>query len=144
MENLPFETEIRHKRNPGLSHHYSRFLSCLIPLNWALAISNLEKGKMKEKDYKLNLSLLKEEVKKLEEPNFINVDEWYLSGEPLNGVSTGYAIEDQCARKLIHYIGLKHGLLVLCPNDAIGIDVKSNNMIGSYIKSDYGKLQIKP
>ena len=59
-------------------------------------------------------------------------------------MSIGYTIDDQCARKLIHYIGLKHGLLVLCPNDVIDIDVKSNKILGSFIRSDYGKLQIKP
>jgi len=99
---------------------------------------------MKEKDYKSNLLLLKEEVKHLHEPYFINVDEWCLCGEPLNGVTIGYAIEDQCARKLIHYIGLKNKLLILCPNDVVDIDVKDNKILGSFIRSDYGKLQIKP
>ena len=99
---------------------------------------------MKEKDYKSNLALFKKEVKNLQEPYFIDVDEWYLCGEPLNGVSIGYTIDDHCAGKLIHYIGLKHGLLVLCPNDVIDIDVKSNKILGSFIRSDYGKLQIKP
>ncbi len=42
MENLRFETEIRHKRNPGLSHHYSRFPSYLIPLNWSLYLRNMK------------------------------------------------------------------------------------------------------
>jgi len=99
---------------------------------------------MKEKDYKSNLLLLKEEVKHLHEPYFIYVDEWCLCGEPLNGVTIGYSIEDQCARKLIHYIGLKHELLILCPNDVIDIDVKGGKILGSFIRSDYGKLQIKP
>ena len=99
---------------------------------------------MKEKDYKSNLSLFKEEVKHLHEPYFVNVDEWYLCDEPLNGVKIGYTIDDQCARKLIHYIGLKHELLVLCPNDVIDIDVKDDKILGSFIRSDYGKLQIKP
>ena len=99
---------------------------------------------MKEKNYKRSLLLFKTEVNHLQEPSFINVDEWCLSGEPLNGVATGYKIEDQCARKLIHYIGLKHGLLVLCPNDVIDIDVKGGKPVGSFIRSDFGKLQIKP
>jgi hypothetical protein len=98
---------------------------------------------MKEKNYKLNLLRFKEEVKLLEEPYFINIDEWCLSGEPLNGVTIGHTIEDQCARKLIHYIGLKHELLILCPNDVIDIDVKDDKIVGSFIRSDYGKLQIK-
>lgn len=99
---------------------------------------------MKEKDYKSNLILLKKEVNHLHEPYFINVEEWCLYGEPLNGVTIGYTIEDPCARKLIHYIGLKHELLILCPNDDIGIDVKDGKIQGSFIRSDYGKLQIKP
>jgi hypothetical protein len=98
---------------------------------------------MKEKDYKSHLSVFKEEVKRLHEPYFINVDKWHLCGEPLNGVMIGYAIDDQCARKLIHYIGLKHGLLILCPNDVIDIDVKDGKILGSFIRTDYGKLQIK-
>ncbi len=99
---------------------------------------------MEEKDYNSNFAVFKEEVKHLHEPCFNNVDEWYLSGEPLNGVSIGYAISDQCSRKLIHYIGLKHGLLILCPNDVIDIDVKGDKIVGSFIRSDFGKLQIKP
>ncbi len=98
---------------------------------------------MIEKNYKPNLLLFKAEVNHLHEPSFINVDEWCLSGEPLNGVVTGYTIEDQCARKLIHYIGLKHGLLVLCPNDIIDIDVDKGIPVGSFIRSDFGILQIK-
>ena len=99
---------------------------------------------MKEKNYEPSLLLFKAEVNHLQEPSFINVDEWCLSGEPLNGVAIGYKIEDQCARRLIHYIGLKHGLLVLCPNDIIDIDVKGDKPVGSFIRSDFGKLQIKP
>ena len=99
---------------------------------------------MKEKDYKSNLLLFKEEVKHLSEPYFVNVDEWYLSGEPLNGVTIEYTIDDQCVRKLIHYVGLKHELLVLCPNDVIDIDVKGDKIVGSFIRSDFGKLPIKP
>ena len=99
---------------------------------------------MIEKYYKSNLLLLKEEVKHLNDPYFIDVDKWCLCGEPLNWVTIGYTIEDQCARKLIHYIGLKHELLILCPNDVIDIDVKDRKILGSFIKSDYGNLQIKP
>ena len=99
---------------------------------------------MKERDFKPNFILFKEEVKHLNEPYFANVDEWHLSGEPLNGVTIEYKIKDQCARKLIHYIGLKHELLILCPNDVIDIDVKDDKIVGSFIRSDFGKLQIKP
>ena len=99
---------------------------------------------MKERDYKSNLALFKKEARNLQEPCFRDVDEWYLCGEPLNGVSIGHTVDDRCARKLIHYLGLKHGLLVLCPNDVIDIDVESSTILGSFIRSDSGKLQIKP
>ncbi len=99
---------------------------------------------MEEKNYRPNLLLFKAEVNHQQEPWFTNVDGSFLCGEPLNGVALGYTIEDPCARKLIHYIGLKHELLVLCPNDIIDIDVKEGRIVGSFIRSDFGKLQIKP
>jgi len=99
---------------------------------------------MKEKDFKPNFILFQEEVKQIHEPCFIHIDQWCLCGEPLNGVEIGYTIDAHCARKLLHYIGLKHGLLVLCPNDVIDIDVKDDKIIGSFIRSNCGKLRIKP
>lgn len=97
----------------------------------------------KKTDHKFKLELFKKEVKELNEPYFIDVDDWYLDDELQNGVIIGYTIDDQCARKLIHYIGLKHGLLPLCPNDGLDIDTKDGKILGSFIRSDYGKLRIK-
>ena len=99
---------------------------------------------MKEKDYKSHLATFKQEVKQLHEQIFVDGDKGYGCDEPLNGVEIGYAIEDQCARKLIHYVGLKHGLLVFCPNDVVDLDVRDGKMFGSIIRTDFCKLRIKP
>ncbi len=99
---------------------------------------------MEKEDYESNLSLFKEEVEHLHETCFSNVDGWYLGGEPLNGVAVGYTIDGSLARKLIHYIGLKHELLVLCPNDVVDIDVKDGKILGSFIRTHCGRLRIKP
>lgn len=98
---------------------------------------------MKENDYKHSLKLFKNEIKALNEQAFVNIDRWHLSGEPLNGVSVEF-IEESCARKLLHYVGLKHGLLPLCPNDLVDLEVKEDKIIGSIIRSDFSVLKIKP
>ena len=99
---------------------------------------------MKEKTYEARLELFKEEIKSLNEQAFINVDRWYLCGEPLNGVETGYTIENPCARKLLHYVGLKHELLPLCPNEVVDLNIKEGKILGSIVKVNFGKLRIKP
>ena len=99
---------------------------------------------MKEKNYESRLDIFKKEVKSLKEQAFINVDQWYLCGEPLNGVEIGYLIADPCARKLLHYVGLKHELLPLCPNEVVDLDVKEGKILGSIVRVNFGKLRIKP
>ncbi len=98
---------------------------------------------MKNNDYKHSLKLFKKEIKELNEQAFVNFEQWHLSGEPLNGVSVEF-IQDSCARKLLHYVALKHGLLALCPNDLVDIEVKKDKITGSIIRSDFGVLKIKP
>ncbi len=99
---------------------------------------------MKEKNYEPHLELFKEEIKSLNEQDFIDVDQWHLCDGLLNGVEIGYIIEDQCARKLLHYVGLKHELLPLCPDEVVDLDVKEGNIPGPIIRTNFGKLRIKP
>lgn len=100
---------------------------------------------MKEKNYKNLLSLFKQEVKKMKNPSFINIEDWTLSDDLLNGVLIGYTIKDKSDRELIHNIGLKYGLIPLCPNEFVDLDLSSEGKpIRSVVMTLFGKLQIKP
>ena len=100
---------------------------------------------MKEKNYKHLLDLFLQEVKKLKNPSFINLENWTIADDLLNGVVIGYIINDQSDRELLHNIGLKYGLIPLCPGEVVDIDVSSEDtIIRSFVRTMFGKLQISP
>jgi len=100
---------------------------------------------MKEKNYKHLLDLFMQEVKKLRNPSFINLENWTIADDLLNGVVIGYTINDQSDRELLHSIGLKYGLIPLCPGEVVDIDVSSEGtIIRSFVRTMFGKLQISP
>ena len=100
---------------------------------------------MKEKNYKHLLDLFMQEVKKLRNPSFINLENWTIADDLLNGVVIGYTINDQSDRELLHGIGLKYGLIPLCPGEVVDIDVSSEGtIIMSFVRTMFGKLQISP
>jgi len=102
----------------------------------------MEELNYEEPSYEENLIRFKEEVKSLNESSFKNVENWRISKNLLNGVIIGYSMKDRCARKLLHYVGLKHDLNVLCPNDIVDLEVR-NGIRGSIIRTEFGNLSIK-
>lgn len=77
---------------------------------------------MKKNNYKEALSLFVQEIKRLEDSQFINPDDWVLDKGLLNGVLIGYSITKPSHRLLIHNIGLKYELIPLCPEDVVDLD----------------------
>ena len=100
---------------------------------------------MKEKNYKLLLDSFLQEVKKMKNPSFINIENWTIADDLLNGVIIGHTITDQSDRELLHSIELKHSLIPLCSGVVVGIGVSSEGrIIRSFVRTIFGKLQINP
>jgi len=98
---------------------------------------------MKKKNYKRLFNLFVKDVKKIENSSFINIDNWTLSDDLLNGVLIGYTIFDQSDRELLHSIGIKYGLIPLCTDEFVDIEVSGDGKIfGSFVQTMFGKLYI--
>jgi len=99
---------------------------------------------MKKKNYKRLFNSFIQDVKKIENTLFINIDNWTLADDLLNGVLIGYTIRNQSDRELLHNIGRKYGLIPLCPDEVVDIDVSNEGkIIGSFVRTILGKLYIK-
>ena len=100
---------------------------------------------MKEKDYKPLFDKFVQDVKKIKNPSFINMDNWTMANDLLNGVLIGYTIKDQSDRELLHRMGLEYGLIPLCPDEVVDIDVSSdNNITMSFVRTLFGRMRISP
>ena len=98
---------------------------------------------MKKKNYKRLFNLFVKDVKKIRNSSFVNINNWKLSDDLLNGVLIGYTIGNQSDRELLHSIGRKHGLIPLCPDEVVDIEVSGDRKIfGSFVRSMFGKLYI--
>ncbi len=99
---------------------------------------------MKKKDYKKSFNLFMQEIKKHKNPSFMNLENWALSKDLLNGVKIGYTIENQSDRELLHKIGLKYGLIPLCLNEVVDVDLSDEGEpIRSVVMTIFGRMQIK-
>ncbi len=98
--------------------------------------------KVTEHNYKNNFKFFLSEIKKLNNPSFINCNEWKIAVDdlPLNGVKIPHKINNENDRKLLHDIGQANGLIPLCLNDLIGIDPKITKV---YVQTSIGKLYLK-
>jgi len=98
---------------------------------------------MKKKNNKRLFNLFVKDVKKLRNSSFVNIDNWTLSDDLLNGILIGYTIFDQSDRELLHSIGRKYDLIPLCPNEFVDIEVSGDGKIfGSFVRTMFGKLYI--
>ena len=98
---------------------------------------------MKKKNYKRLFNLFVKDVKKIKNSSFLNIDNWTLSDDLLNGVLIGYTIRDQSDRELLHSIGRRYGLIPLCPDEVVDIEVSDDGKIfGSFVRTMFGKLYI--
>ena len=110
----------------------------LPPVNFLLA-KNLMINDMKKKNYKRLFNLFVQDVKKVKNSSFVNINNWTLADDLLNGVLIGYTISDQSDRELLHSIGRKYGLIPLCPDEVVDIDVSGEGkIIGSFVRTMFG------
>lgn len=100
---------------------------------------------MNKKNYKPLFNKFKQEIKDTNNRSFKNVDNWTIADDLLNGVLIGYTIKERSERELLHHIGLKYGLIPLCPDEVVDIDVSDDNRImRSFVRTIFGKMQISP
>jgi len=100
---------------------------------------------MNETNYKPLFDRFLQDVKNTNNSSFINLDNWTMADDLLNGVLIGYTIKKRSDRELLHRIGLKYGLIPLCPDEVVDIDVSDDNKITrSFVRTLFGKMQISP
>jgi len=100
---------------------------------------------MKKENYKSILSKFKREIKDTHNHVFHDVDNWTMANDLMNGVLIGYTINERSERELLHRIGLKYGLIPLCPGEVVDIDVSDDHKImRSFVRTMFGKMQISP
>jgi hypothetical protein len=100
---------------------------------------------MNKTNYKPLFEKFIQEVINTNNPSFINMEGWTLADDLLNGVEIPYTIKQRPARELIHQIGLKYGLIPLCPDEVVDIDVSDDNKpIRSFVRTLFGEMTISP
>ncbi len=98
---------------------------------------------MRKTDYQKCLRAFVTEIEAMQIPAFVKPDQWFLSTEILNAVLIGYEIESFADRERLHYVGRKHGLIPLCPNDVVDLETIKGSM-KSVVRTPHGVLQIAP
>ncbi len=100
---------------------------------------------MNNKNYTTLLSSFVHEIRKLKNPSFIKPEKWTICHDLQNGVSVGTTITDELDRKLLHKIGQKYGLIPLCPNEVVGLDLTKDGKINfCVVETTFGRLKIEP
>lgn len=106
---------------------------------------------MSNTDYKENFRAFICYIKEHKKEMFPSCDQWKLPGDPLplNGVEIGYEIGNRHDRELLHEIGQNYGLIPLCPEDVVDIDLTkmlgadNTNVTAAYVNSSAGRLYMK-
>ena len=100
---------------------------------------------MNQKNYTTHLSSFVQEIKELKNPSFVKPEKWKICYDLQNGVLVGVTITDELDRKLLHKIGQKHGLIPLCPNEVVGLDLTKEGKINfAVVETTFGRLKIEP
>ncbi len=100
---------------------------------------------MKEKNFKILLEKFKKEICDTQFSVFQNIEKWTLAHDVQNAVLIGYIINDKSKRLLLHRIGLKYSLIPLCPGEVVDIDYSDDlKIVRSYVRTQFGKMQISP
>ncbi|WP_153306899.1 hypothetical protein [Desulfonatronum thioautotrophicum] len=100
---------------------------------------------MNKTNYKLLLEKFKNEICNSQNSVFQDIEKWSMAHDVKNAVLIGYVINDQAKRILLHRIGLKFGLIPLCPGDVVDIDFSEDSkIVRSYVRTQFGKMQISP
>jgi hypothetical protein len=88
--------------------------------------------------------MFRQEIKKLKSPAFTNIQNWTLLKDLQNGIDIGYTIENRSDREMLHRIGLKYGLIPLCPNEVVDLDLSDDGIpIRSVVRTSFGNMPIK-
>jgi len=94
-------------------------------------------------DYKPLFDAFRHEIKNNNNPSFVDVDSWTMADDLPNGVLLPYTIKDRSARELLHRVGRKYGLIPLCPDEVVDIDVSGGNKImRSFVRTLFGEMDI--
>ncbi|PIU55935.1 MAG: hypothetical protein COS89_06525, partial [Deltaproteobacteria bacterium CG07_land_8_20_14_0_80_38_7] len=97
------------------------------------------------KNYSKLLSTFIQKIKELKNPSFVNPEKWTLCHDLQNGVSVTTTITDESDRKLLHKIGQEYGLIPLCPNEVVGLDLTKDGEINfAVVETIFGRLKIEP
>ena len=100
---------------------------------------------MNKKNYTTLLASFVKEINGLENSSFVNPETWTICHDLQNGVSVGTAVTDELDRKLLHKIGQKYGLIPLCPNEVVGLDLTKKGEINfAVVETIFGRLKIEP
>jgi len=100
---------------------------------------------MNKKKYATLLSSFVQEIKGLKNPSFVKPENWTICHDLQNGVSVGTTITGELDRKVLHKIGQKYGLIPLCPNEVVGLDLTNDNKINfAVVETIFGRLKIDP
>ena len=100
---------------------------------------------MNNQNYRNRLSSFVRKIKELKTPSFVKPEEWTFCHDLQNGVSVVAAITDESDRKLLHKIGQQYGLIPLCPNEVVGLDLSKDGKINfTVVETTFGRLKIEP
>ena len=84
-------------------------------------------------------------IRGLKNPSFAKPEEWTLCHDLQNGVSIVDRITDESDRRLLHEIGQQYGLIPLCPNEVVGLDLSKDGEINfAVVETTFGRLKIEP
>jgi hypothetical protein len=82
---------------------------------------------MNNNDYTKKFEAFLNQIDRANNPSFVGRDKWQLPSPedmtPLNAVLIGYELESKHDREQLHNIGQQFGLIPLCPNDQIELDM---------------------
>jgi len=105
---------------------------------------------MNKHDYTENFKAFLDKINDINNPSFVERDKWRLplpeEMTPLNGVLIGYELENKQDRKQLHNIGQQFGLIPLCPNDLVDLDISdlsTSELPKPYVHSIHGKFYLK-
>jgi hypothetical protein len=100
---------------------------------------------MNSQNYRKLLSSFVQKIKELKNPSFVKPEKWTLCHDLQNGVSVATTIAEESDRKLLHKIGQQYGLIPLCPNEVVGLDLNKDGEINfAVVETTFGRLKIEP
>jgi len=104
---------------------------------------------MDDPDYMENLKAFIGEIGEMNNFSFVEYEKWRLPMPeemfPLNSVLIGYDLDSKQDREILHNIGQQYGLIPLCPNDVVDLDLSdllASGLPKAYVHSIHGKFYL--